>query len=762
MGLIPTNVVVALIVVGFCSVSEAGIARRALNKQIPHFEPLRIPEHHIFRRSLTEKSDRRHVNEFKLPIRSFNKSLTLNLKPATHLFKEGGVPWHHVDEEGTRSTKLLTSHGFYSGHVDGSENHFAFAHVHVDKGGSVHGIVVEGEDALHIDPASDHFEDPQPFDHVVYRESDMIWNKPEQSIVDTVMKGPQKTDEQSQQEKQNKDDETNNRSRRAIEYGPVSASDYVPGKDICHVALWADEKFVTQYGGAQGAIVKMLQRFSIMSEIFNTTTMDVDGTSMSPDIIVAQLTTDATNNLFTDAEESEITAKGYLERFSVTNTDQDRDWATFCLAHAFTYIDFSGTLGLAWTAFPDSENHNGGICQGQYRDPSNDDVSLNTAWTSSLNFGSTQPELQSALVLTHELGHNFGSQHDCKDNADVETCEKNEQDQAGGVFIMFPFAANGNDENNDKFSSSSKTQMAEAIRDRGGCFLDESEVAGVCGNFFKDDGEECDCGGSESLCSEIDPCCAADCSLASGKQCSPLDKQNGLCCTEDCEFEESSKVCAEQSECSAERTCNSNDGTCGAASNLADGTLCESGIAVCNGQCSSVCESGECTGSICSIWGMVECTVTAGEDACSFRCKPSGAAETECKATKDLLSTQMVRDAILADSTLVPQGTTDSDLYNKITFDVKVAGSSCEFLEGQPTSGICNGEVCLEADFEEDSLDELFREYEQLKETFNEWANEENYGLANKAWLAIGGVLLLLLCICMCYVTNREKKTLSG
>ena len=42
-------------------------------------------------------------------------------------------------------------------------------------------------------------------------------------------------------------------------------------------------------------------------------------------------------------------AEEYLEQFSKT------DWNDYCLAHSFTYTDFDGTLGLAWTAFPDSE-----------------------------------------------------------------------------------------------------------------------------------------------------------------------------------------------------------------------------------------------------------------------------------------------------------------------------------------------------------------------------------------------------------------------
>jgi len=89
----------------------------------------------------------------------------------------------------------------------------------------------------------------------------------------------------------------------------------------------------------------------------------------------------------------------------------------------------------------------------------------------------------------------------------------------------------------------------------------------------------------------------------------------------------------------------------------------------------------------------------------------------------------------------------------------KKNGAKCQFVAGDMTSGICDPDgVCVPADTEEDSLDELYKQYEQFKETFLDWANEDTSGLKNYGWLIIGGVLLLLCCCGTCYCTNKEKE----
>lgn len=57
----------------------------------------------------------------------------------------------------------------------GDTSRKTFAHVHISEEGEIHGIIVEGDEAMHIDPSRNHFEEPQSFDHVIYKEIDMKW-----------------------------------------------------------------------------------------------------------------------------------------------------------------------------------------------------------------------------------------------------------------------------------------------------------------------------------------------------------------------------------------------------------------------------------------------------------------------------------------------------------------------------------------------------------------------------------------------------------
>lgn len=114
-----------------------------------------------------------------------------------------------------------------------------------------------------------------------------------------------------------------------------------------------------------------------------------------------------------------------------------------------------------------------------------------------------------------------------------------------------------------------------------------------------------------------------------------------------------------------------------------------------------------------------------------------------------------------SDGVPIPVGSDSSN--TNLGIDVKKKGAKCQFVAGDYTSGICDPDgKCLPADTEEDSLDELYKQYEQFKETFLDWANEDTSGLKNYGWLIIGGVLLLMCCCGTCYCTNKEKEKRMG
>jgi hypothetical protein len=531
----------------------------------------------------------------------------------------------------------------------------------------------------------------------------------------------------------------------------VQASPYVKDFNICHMGLWADKSFKVKYGETE-SIRLMLQRFAVATEIYKTSKIGEHVADFTEGGVGIELRVDSLTVSDFDMSpydpkgdaNSPVSAEDYLSAFSqrdLTCTGAndgkvcETDWSKVCLAHAYTYQDYAGTLGLAWTAYPDAKNFNGGICTSQYRNGEGKDMSLNTGFSSSFNFNSQQPEMQSALVLTHEIGHNMGSPHDGDADQNLED----------GVHIMFPYAASGTKPNNEKFSEFSCKSFAAAMTDRAGCFLDASGAGNTCGNFFKDGDEDCDCGGE--VCDQFDPSgfCTKDCKFGKNNddlicKCSPNDAKNGACCNKDTCQDEGGKVCTEMSVCQEAAECNSS-GECPDTTNRKDNSICQVGVAVCDDEdgCAGLCKAGECSEHICSAYGMEECPTSGPDDGCIVKCQPSGG--VACVALADITDS--------ADTVFGFNGTATTE-YRSIT--TLKAGASCKFSEIE-NSGICSAEgKCLEANHEENALDNLYLAYSKYLSSFKTWAAEEGpAGLQNFVWLIIGGILGLIVCIGLCY-----------
>ena len=279
----------------------------------------------------------------------------------------------------------------------------------------------------------------------------------------------------------------------------------------------------------------------------------------------------------------------------------------YCLSYTFTARDFTdGTLGLAWVA--KLTGSVGGVCerrqtlQGQAK-------SLNTGIVTTVNFKTKVPEAVSQITFAHEVGHNFGSEHD----PDESDCSPGSS--RGGNFIMYRRATTGSDRNNYNFSQCSKDQMGPIIHSLVSnlnkfCFkrkyfftvikhhlrlcLNENFLfetmleynGSLCGNGVVEPGEECDCGYSNE-CKEKNCCYDADekqglrCKLKKGATCSP---SQGPCCDYSCKFASASTVCVQSDECINNVTCTGSHAYCPRNStsffkkNL---TICNSGTQVC-------------------------------------------------------------------------------------------------------------------------------------------------------------------------------------
>uniref|UniRef100_A0AAY5KGE4 ADAM metallopeptidase domain 17b n=1 Tax=Esox lucius TaxID=8010 RepID=A0AAY5KGE4_ESOLU len=183
------------------------------------------------------------------------------------------------------------------------------------------------------------------------------------------------------------------------------------------------------------------------------------------------------------------------------------------------------------------------------------------------------------LVTTHELGHNFGAEHD----PEIPYCAPGE-DQ-GGKYVMFPFAVSGDQVNNKFFSNCSKTSIVKRLRNKApGCFRERNRH--VCGNSRVEQGEECDPG---LLDIHNDRCCTSHCKLRPTAQCSD---RNSACCKQ-CQFETKGKVCQEpiNSTCKGRSYCTGNSSECPHPGNAPDKTVCLDNGECLDGACIPFCEA---------------------------------------------------------------------------------------------------------------------------------------------------------------------------
>eukprot|EP00041_Stephanoeca_diplocostata_P020310 m.452241 g.452241 ORF g.452241 m.452241 type:complete len:755 (+) comp21537_c0_seq1:181-2445(+) len=713
--------VVATLIAAAVAVSKdrRDIVATIVDSDVRFFQHLHIASSHVLRRSVFEgEEDPRHSAAFSVPVSAFNRTWSLSLQPAIGLFGPN-AKW------GTGEP--LTHDGYYQGHVDGDAS--SFAHVYVSKGGDVTGFFTESDllksERYYIRPTPKTLQSDRQ-GHVIFRSSDIVSDDNMKYM--GKLSGPPCASNTT-------------RDRRLV------AGPYVASRNVCSFAIYIDQSFITRFGTGPSVTIA-LERFAGMQAIFENAGQLSSTSGVTVGVLkqyIEFLDYGGSGTALSVATESRLAdandAEKYLEEFSKT------DWNPYCLAHAFTYKEFEGTLGLAWTAFPDSEGLNGGICQARYNDPGQgSQMSLNSAFHTQLNFGQQQSGEQSLLVMAHEVAHNYGSGHDPSEVP------------ANGVYLMYPYANSGTDPNNDKLSALSKKEIADATVDRGSCFVESAFPS--CGNGLIEENittggayeEDCDGGPSGSKCCEIASGASAVCTgTASFKdssyECSPANPLKGACCNSStCMFKNLTAPCSDESSCKLPGQCDANN-NCPAGANKPDDQACEVGVLLGQGVVGSrLCQSGQCTKSLCALLDKENCSELDGEDACEIQCMDGG----ECKKLSDIAFSETL---LVSDG---HSGTTSITIAQGSDKLHKPAGALCSFEAGQPSSGICDKNfVCQKADGEEDSLAELRAQYAKYQRLFTDWANEETAGIPNYGWLIIGGVLLITMCCLGCYFANR-------
>lgn len=378
----------------------------------------------------------------------------------------------------------------------------------------------------------------------------------------------------------------------------------------CSLKLVADHTFYEHVGGADlkktiNFLITLIQR---VNEIFEATEWKYSKEDddvlrgygfLVGELIVHEQSTDsyADEVAHYNANRSDWEVRNLLESFARSSGHR-----SFCLAHLFTHRSFAnGVLGLAYVASPRRHSF-GGVCSPWY-DREGRRLYLNTGLSTTLNtFGRRVPMRQAVLVAAHELGHNWGAEHD------PAAAECSPKLSNGGSFIMNTFAVSSYESNNARFSACSRRSVKSVLRSKAPeCFSRPKRT--FCGNGVRESGEQCDPGLAAGPTG--DACCTASCRLKPQAVCSD---RNQPCCVS-CAFAPLSMqlACRDANEldCQAAAICNGSSASCPPPVPLPDGTSCPD-----DGQC----RAGHCL-PFCETLGKSSCLCEQPADACLKCCR---------------------------------------------------------------------------------------------------------------------------------------------
>ncbi|XP_058471230.1 disintegrin and metalloproteinase domain-containing protein 17a isoform X1 [Solea solea] len=560
--------------------------------------------HSVRKRDVHTQSHLERLVSFRALHRNFKLYLTTNTDIFTNNFQAV-----FLDKHGREENFDVQLQNYFTGHVVGEENSRVQAHIDGDEF-SAHILTDEAE--YNVEPLWRFVDSPTDGRLLVYRSDDI---KNLSRITSPKMCGYIHAEDMPQAASRDLDGQE---VEEKIEYHHREkrhAHDHK--KNTCPLLLVADYRFFRHMGRGQESVTLnyLIELIDRVDDIYRNTTWDDEfkgyGVQINQIIINKEPTQPppgftARNWTHYNMENSPIPdkeawdAKRLLEQFS---SDIAGNASTVCLAHLFTYQDFAeGTLGLAYVA-PTKAQALGGLCPKPYyphhsvKNPSY----LNTGLTSTKNYGKTILTKEADLVTTHELGHNFGAEHD-PDN--IPYCAPS--DDQGGKFVMYPIAVSGDHVNNKRFSNCSKISVGKTLRFKAPmCFKERNSK--VCGNSRVEEGEECDPG---LLHLKDDLCCSSTCKFKRSAQCSD---RNSPCCR-NCKFEQARVRCQEpiSATCKDTSSCTGNSSDCPPPANAEDDTVC-----VDNGRC----RKGECNPFCEAMQNLQSCACNETEHSCKVCCR---------------------------------------------------------------------------------------------------------------------------------------------
>ncbi|GAA6213513.1 disintegrin and metalloproteinase domain-containing protein 17 isoform X2 [Lates japonicus] len=581
-----------------------------LNNVLSDYEVLPLSGlqlHSVRKRDVHTQSHLERLVSFRALHRNFKLYLTTNTGLFTDNFKAV-----FIDKHGKEENYDVQLQNYFTGHVVGEENSRVQAHIDGDDF-SAHILTDEAE--YNVEPLWRFTDSPTDGRLLVYRSEDIknlsriaspkVCGYVHAEDMDLLPQTARRDWDRQEVDQQN---ENHQREKRQV---------HDHRKNTCPLLLVADYRFFRHMGRGQESVTLnyLIELIDRVDDIYRNTTWDDEfkgyGVQIHQIIINKEPTKPPPGHagstwVHYNMEDSPVSGKKVwdvkrlLEQFSSDIADNA---SIVCLAHLFTYQDFDeGTLGLAYVA-PSKAQALGGLCpRPYYPSPSVKKPSyLNTGLTSTMNYGKTILTKEADLVTTHELGHNFGAEHD-PDN--IRYCAPS--DDQGGKFVMYPIAVSGDHVNNKRFSNCSKISIGKTLRSKAPvCFKERNSK--VCGNSRVEEGEECDPG---LLHLYDDPCCTGDCKFKQGVQCSD---RNSPCCR-NCKFERAGVMCQEaiNATCKNTSSCTGISSECPPPAKAADNTVC-----VDNG----LCRKGECNPFCEATQNLQSCACNETEHSCKVCCR---------------------------------------------------------------------------------------------------------------------------------------------
>ncbi|XP_077147522.1 disintegrin and metalloproteinase domain-containing protein 17 isoform X1 [Ranitomeya variabilis] len=559
-----------------------------------------IQQHSIRKRDLEPQSQVERMVDFTALHRHFKLYLTSD---AEHLSEN--LKAVVLDGNGKRKEYHVKRSDFFTGHVVGEHNSKVIAHI--GDGDFTARISADG-DEYNIEPLWRFTGNASRDNLLFYRSVDIKEVSRLQSSKVCGYVSPEQDLFRNQESKEtHKDPEHLHREKR--QKAPPD-----PTKNTCKMLVVADHRFYKYMGRKEESttINYLIELIDRVDDIYRNTSWDSQWKGYGvqiEQIIVHKEPENVTGSKlhynmaknYPNENKDAWDVKQLLEQFSHDISDKA---STVCLAHLFTYQDFDmGTLGLAYVGSHKPNTH-GGICPKAYRsEASQKSIFLNTGLTSTKNYGKTILTKEADLVTTHELGHNFGSEHDPDS---MEDCAPSEDH--GGKFVMYPIAVSGDHQNNKMFSACSRESILRTLMNKASiCFKERNNK--VCGNSRVDEGEDCDPG---LLHQHDDPCCTSVCKFKNNAECSD---RNSPCC-KNCQFETAQKKCQEaiNATCKGESYCTGNSSECPAPGNAANDTVCVDLGKCMNGECRPFCEIE---------MDLKSCACNETENSCKVCCRNS-------------------------------------------------------------------------------------------------------------------------------------------